>query len=236
MAPVNKPMTPIDGEQNMNTGMASVLQLRGPMASGTVQMNLHELDQMRSDHATAVRMAKDLESKAMSVKIVLQERKEYQRLNERNRWVTDERLEEISVEWRNIEAFRCIIHDEEHKKVADEIAQLQSDIRQHVNAIRVRDDRAVETQAIIDRLQHKFNDLNSEHVDTLRENDMLTRTQAKHDIVTADLTKQLQDARAQVFQEIARKESARKELEAIREINSFGGHMARWFGFWPKQF
>lgn len=110
------------------TEIQTSTHLQMPSVSGTVTLSLAELDKMRADHISAVRLAQDLELKQMLVKFVLSDRSrslkdnsirdEYGRIVSHHvQEVDTERI--IDVKYINLESFRALITAEERKVVQD---------------------------------------------------------------------------------------------------------------------
>lgn len=95
--------------------------LNGPTISGDVKVNLLELDRMRTDHAQAVKLAKELEARQMQVKVtVVKKTTEKGRDIFDNRWgliklgrePDKDRFEQLSVDYLNLEDVRSNIEKE----------------------------------------------------------------------------------------------------------------------------
>jgi hypothetical protein len=110
------------------TEIQTSTHLQMPSVSGTVTLSLAELDKMRADHVAAVKLAQDLESKQMSVKVTISEHS-YGLTNnivrdERGRLVSNN-FENVATEritdmkYINLESFRAVITAEERKVVQD---------------------------------------------------------------------------------------------------------------------
>jgi chromosome segregation ATPase len=104
-------------------------ELAMPGIQGSVRVSLSELDKLRSDYISAVKIAQDLESKQMQVKFIIAERrglfKATKTYNKRGELITStldnghvvETDRDIHAEYRNIEHFRDVITQEETDRV-----------------------------------------------------------------------------------------------------------------------
>ncbi len=101
-----------------------------PRISGTVSVNLEELDRLRAEHATAVKLAQELESKQALVKIVVGEnrsvRTTYREFSGYDSY-TDV-FEQKSVEYKGFDEFRETIRIEEYSKIEKDIKTLRDDL------------------------------------------------------------------------------------------------------------
>jgi chromosome segregation ATPase len=111
------------------SNLIKVSDLQGPKISGTVNVSLSELDQMRTDHAHAIKLAKALEETQMKVVIVYQERKTYEDFDRGSRFPTTRTVkEEINREYKNLDEIRDVIAKEEFTKLENKITTLQNDL------------------------------------------------------------------------------------------------------------
>lgn len=116
----------------MNLIKASDLAL--PRISGTVSVNLEELDRLRAEHATAVKLAQELESKQALVKIVVGENKyvagsyAYDSKGREKYIQGPTQFVQQSVEYKGFDEFRESIRIEEYSKIEKDMKTLRDDM------------------------------------------------------------------------------------------------------------
>lgn len=98
-------------------GLVKATELQMPNISGTVSVPLTELDRMRSEHVQAVKLAQDLESKQMEVKITILERVQDFKYDSRGYRIpfTEDRTQQI--EFKNLDEVRADIRKSEELKI-----------------------------------------------------------------------------------------------------------------------
>lgn len=111
-----------------------ISNLSGPTITGTVTVNLKDLDQMRLDHANALKLAQELSDKQMSVKVTIVERSHGVAYSS-NRYVSDTKYEELGIEYKNMEDFRSMIALEERGKLTNELNKLNSEINRQAKKV-----------------------------------------------------------------------------------------------------
>lgn len=89
----------------MKTDLVRTSDIPGPNISGTVTVPLAELDKMRADHATLKRLAADLESHQMEVKIILANQS--QKYESIVGWRTSEEV--ISETYKNLDEIKDLL-------------------------------------------------------------------------------------------------------------------------------
>lgn len=100
-------------------GLVKATELQMPNISGTVSVPLAELDRMRAEHVQAVKLAQDLESRQMEVRITLLERVQDYRYNsrgDRGHFIEDRTQK---VEFRNLDIVISDLRIEENKKIEE---------------------------------------------------------------------------------------------------------------------
>jgi hypothetical protein len=107
----------------------STRHLQMPHISGTVTVSLEEMDRMRSQHAEAVRIAEELESKQALVKIIVEEvknimRHDYHGMHKLSSFPDTEYVQK-SVEYKGFDEFREIIRQEEFKKLEKQFSDME---------------------------------------------------------------------------------------------------------------
>lgn len=107
------------------SNLIKVTDLKGPTISGSVNVPLAELDQMRVEHAKALKLAQELDAKQSMVKVVYYQ--EEQSYDSRGR-VDVTKLVEKSREYKGFEDFRLSIASEEREKVSREISHLNNEV------------------------------------------------------------------------------------------------------------
>lgn len=120
-----------------NEIVKSAAELGMPLISGQVSVSLAELDRMRADHAKAVKLAQDLESKQRLVKVVVNERRrvatvvtdrDFRGLPSSRAEIGEEYVT-ISTDYKNLDDVREAIRKEEYarlEQVIDEARNAES--------------------------------------------------------------------------------------------------------------
>lgn len=136
----------------------------GPTVSGSVRINLTDLDKMRADHAALRKIAEELQMHQKEVRVVFQEHTFGSRETERDYWgkrqfISDEKYTETAVEYRNLTEIENIIEakaqDKYRKQLTDSRKVIQ-DLRDTLNA-----KSSEHTKAITD--------MQKKHADTVAE-------------------------------------------------------------------
>jgi chromosome segregation ATPase len=176
-----------------NLPARSADQISGPNISGKVTVDLHELDKMRSDHANLKKLAAELEEKSKEVKIVIEERKEYNRYVDNSwgnsRWVKDSRYEEISVKYKGLNEVKSILRQEVEEDVKTEMTKLQE-------AIQKQKDIAVKDQQQIIELQAALKTAGTEKSNKDKEVEDLKAELEKKELLNKILEKEIADREA----------------------------------------
>jgi chromosome segregation ATPase len=144
--------------------LATVQQLRGPSVSGSVTVPLAELDQMRSDHAAAVRAARELADKQAMIKIVVAHVAEGGR--QRNILVEDDNLMEVSIMYKNLDDVRDALAKDARERVQDHIDSIGKQLEGLTSQVAESSNKLSETIAAFAEekklhqgLQKRYNDL-----------------------------------------------------------------------------
>jgi chromosome segregation ATPase len=103
-----------------------------PSISGTVSVPLAELDKMRSEHVTAVKLAQELESKQMLVRVDYRNVDDYSWENggmDRYGYPIQKKVLKVEkTEYKNLDEFRDQIRSEEFDKLRDKFKKQESEI------------------------------------------------------------------------------------------------------------
>lgn len=155
--------------------LMKVRDLRPPMISGTVSVPLEELDRLRADHANAIRVAEELESRQAQVKVTYQTRERYishySEISGEPKYNT--RLNEEKVEYRNFEDFRAIIAEEERARVQEKLQQQEDQITKSQEKLTKRFEMISKLEAELKDLKEKFSEASKNLSETVAENTTL---------------------------------------------------------------
>lgn len=141
----------------MSKEVSKQVALQGPSITGTVTVSLIELDNLRANHAAAVKYASELEAKQGQVRVTVVERGsigtyELDRYG-RQRYVNDERYSEIAVHYKGLDEFREIIRQEENEKVINDMRTLQATIKDKNNSLLAANQQILDLESEIKKIK-----------------------------------------------------------------------------------
>lgn len=113
------------------SNLVKASELSMPSISGTVSVPLTELDKMRHEHVTAVKLAQELESKQMMVRVEYVEGYENEPTGRTDRYgypIYNKILKVSRTEYKNLDEFRDQIRSEEFDKLQDKFRKQESEI------------------------------------------------------------------------------------------------------------
>jgi DNA repair exonuclease SbcCD ATPase subunit len=198
--------------ENMKNELMKATDLQMPSISGTVSVPLDELDRMRAEHATAVKLAQELESHQMEVKIVYSERKQvvsdYDHYG-RARYTTSKEV--IGTEYKNLNDFRKQIHQEEFDKLQKKFKEQEQEITNHRNALLNLEKEKTEARRMVSEQKQQIESL------------------IKKEAELGDVSARLDDA----INDIAQRDQIIKVLEiVVDDLSNKVTRLERPKGFW----
>lgn len=131
-----------DEEQEQETPQNGLIRASDvpalPGITGSVSVNLHELDKMRADHSKAVKLANFLQSKQGQVKVTIVEEQHHKRIKDHGdryndykpRYIEDIKYVELGVDYKNLDDVRKIIREEERQAFQADVDQLNEDLKE----------------------------------------------------------------------------------------------------------
>lgn len=203
---------------NPEQGLMRADDLVGPSISGTVQVPLIELDQMRSQHAAAVRMAKELEAKQPLVKVILgkmEPKKIWDDYHGRYRTTGEQGWVQTGVEYKNFEEFREVISKEERAKVQQFVDELRTSANDAIKAKNTAQKHADERIREADDILFKSKKLTEE---------VFAKTKAEIEEIKAlqpELNKKYAEAQEELEELKESIQDREKEVEILRDDKTF---------------
>jgi chromosome segregation ATPase len=206
-------------------------ELAMPGIQGSVRVSLAELDKLRSDYISAVKIAQDLENKQMQVKFIIAERrglfKATKTYNKRGELITStldnghvvETDRDIHAEYRNIDHFRDVITQEETDRVK--------------NLLDEKDRRITQLTNENHEMQTKFKELNASILEKTARVNELAKQWEEQNIRFTKNEDDIKSANETIYNLRGSLAAAAGECEYLnKELNKWKAKKSFWFWLW----
>lgn len=212
-------------ENNESTALlAKADSLGGPQISGSVQVPLMELDQLRANYVNAVKAYKELALHVKEVRVVLVDGDDI------NNKVAKGTGKRESISWKNMDEIRSIVANEERGKLEKELAQHNTRAEEAHEKMRL-------AESALSDLKLSMLDLQKKHREQIKEKDADIKNlnlivQEKNNEIT-ELKKLLEETINQANEQITQNEKLKAQFDDIsHKYVALQEEKGLWWKFW----